>query len=80
MYFNSYSQKKALNVDSPSFTPTGLAANATPTIMSSRVATAAPFTPRGAASGMHLRYRVYCLTDHQRHCNPKYSNRGTGSI
>jgi hypothetical protein len=44
--------KKTLNVDSPSFTPTAMATNSTAgTTMSSRAASAAPFTPRGVSSG-----------------------------
>ncbi|OBT93978.2 PAB-dependent poly(A)-specific ribonuclease subunit 3 [Pseudogymnoascus verrucosus] len=44
--------KKSLNVDSPSFTPIGLAnTSAGLSAMSSRAASAAPFTPRSAASG-----------------------------
>jgi hypothetical protein len=47
------SQKKSLNVDSPSFTPTSLARSTT---ISSQAANAAPFTPRGIAS------RTFCHT------------------
>ena len=40
-------QKKSLNVDSPSFTPTILARN---NVISQQAASAAPFTPRGLGS------------------------------
>jgi PAB-dependent poly(A)-specific ribonuclease subunit 3 len=43
--------KKALNVDSPSFTPVGLSSHSTASTITSRAASAAPFTPRSAASG-----------------------------
>lgn len=45
--------KKSLNVDSPSFTPVNVGGSAAggSTSISSRAASAAPFTPRSAASG-----------------------------
>lgn len=44
-------QKKSLNVDSPSFTPTILARN---NVISQQAASAAPFTPRGLNSRKSL--------------------------
>lgn len=43
--------KKSLNVDSPSFTPATLSVPGKSAAISSQAATAAPFTPRGIASG-----------------------------
>ncbi len=45
------SPKKTFNADSPSFTPTAIAGSASGTTIPSRAASAAPFTPRGVASG-----------------------------
>jgi hypothetical protein len=45
--------KKSLNVDSPSFTPTTLSVPGKGAAISSQAATAAPFTPRGMASGRY---------------------------
>lgn len=47
--------KKSLNVDSPSFTPATLSVPGRSAIISSQAAAAAPFTPRGIASGMFWR-------------------------
>lgn len=43
--------KKSLNVDSPSFTPATLSVPGKGAPISSQAANAAPFTPRGMASG-----------------------------
>lgn len=43
--------KRSLNVDSPSFTPIGLANTSIGTSITSRAASAAPFTPRSVATG-----------------------------
>ncbi|KAH6667548.1 PAB-dependent poly(A)-specific ribonuclease subunit PAN3 [Halenospora varia] len=43
--------KKSLNVDSPSFTPSTLSVPQKSSAISSQAANAAPFTPRGMASG-----------------------------
>jgi hypothetical protein len=52
------SPKKTLNVDSPSFTPTALASSVASTTISSRAASAAPFTPRGVQSGKNNLYSL----------------------
>ena len=51
------SSKKRLNVDSPSFTPSSLAVNGQPSKssgLSPKAAIAAPFKPKGIASGTVL--------------------------
>jgi hypothetical protein len=45
------STKKALSVDSPAFTPATLSVPGKSSTISSQAANAAPFTPRGLASG-----------------------------
>ena len=45
------SVKRSLNVDSPSFTPTGLTVPGKGATISAQAASAAPFTPRGLDSG-----------------------------
>jgi hypothetical protein len=47
------SMKKTLNVESPAFTPATLSAPGKTSTISSQAANAAPFTPRGLASGKH---------------------------
>lgn len=51
--FHTLRQKKSLNVDSPSFTPTILARN---NVISQQAASAAPFTPRGMNSREYLSF------------------------
>lgn len=48
---DSPSVKRSLNVDSPSFTPATLSVPGKASAISSQAANAAPFTPRGLASG-----------------------------
>lgn len=64
----SYSSKRSLNVDSPSFTPVGLASGSSngsiggrSTTMSSQAANAAPFTPRSMTSGKPIGHVVINL-------------------
>ena len=47
----SHRVKRTLNVDTPPFKPASLAAPAKTSAISSQAANAAPFTPRGLASG-----------------------------
>jgi hypothetical protein len=48
------STKKALSVDSPAFTPATLSVPSKTSAISSQAANAAPFTPRGLASGKRI--------------------------
>lgn len=48
------STKKALSVDSPAFTPATLSVPSKTSAISSQAANAAPFTPRGLASGKQI--------------------------
>lgn len=69
--------KKSLNVDSPSFTPATLSVPGRSAAISSQAAAAAPFTPRGIASGMAWRASVrrgwpnQGLSHHHHNLNPK---------
>jgi hypothetical protein len=49
--FGNDRTKKALSVDSPAFTPATLSVPGKTSTISSQAANAAPFTPRGLASG-----------------------------
>lgn len=48
---DSDSTKKSLSVESPAFTPAAPVPSTRTTAISSQAANAAPFTPRGVASG-----------------------------
>lgn len=68
--------KKALSVDSPAFTPATLSVPGKTSAISSQAVNAAPFTPRGLASGKQTpQSSIVAIADKQRHRNANSPSR-----